>query len=207
MTSTSTIPSNSTNGKTPHTGRKEEELRAAFWHQVKSLPDGHKLKECLQCGTCTGSCPVSYAMDITPRQTVALFRAGMIEEILKSRTIWLCASCYSCTVRCPVGIQVTDTLYALKRLAMEANIYPDKFPVHVLSKAFITNVYKYGRNFEMGLGLRYFLKTGPTKLLGNAALGITMMKRGRMATRPHTIKGVAEVRAIIDRARELEGSK
>ena len=207
MTNRSTLTPETGNGKMPQRVRKEEDLRAAFWNQVKSLPDGQKLKECLQCGTCTGSCPVSYAMDITPRQTVALFRAGMVEEILKSRTIWLCASCYSCTVRCPVGIQVTDTLYALKRLAMEANIYPDKFPVHVLSKAFIANVYKYGRNFEMGLGLRYFLKAGPSKLLGSAALGITMMKRGRLATRPHTIKGVAEVRAIIDRARELEGSK
>ena len=71
-------------------------------------------------------------MDITPRQTVALFRAGRIEEILHSRTIWICASCYSCTVRCPVDIRVTDTLYALKRLAMEQEIYPKNLPVNRL---------------------------------------------------------------------------
>ena len=205
MTSTSTIWPRE-NGGPPKT-RKEKDLRAAFWNQVRSIPDGQKLKECLQCGTCTGSCPVSYAMDITPRETIALLRAGMHAEILASRTIWLCASCYSCTVRCPVGIQVTDTMYALKRLAMDAKIYPSNFPVYALSQAFIANIYKYGRNFEMGLGVRYFLKANPKKLLSSAALGIAMMKRGRMATQPNPIKGEREVRAIIDRASELEGVK
>lgn len=185
--------------------KREAELRAAFWDQVRSFPDGHKIKNCLQCGTCTGTCPVSYTMDITPRETVALFRAGHLEDILQSRTIWICASCYSCTVRCPVGIRVTDTLYALKRLAMDKKIYPDNFPVHALSKGFIANLYKYGRNFELGLGASYFLKTNPMKALGQAGFGMAMMSHGRLSLRPHTIKKIHEVRAIIDRANQMEG--
>jgi quinone-modifying oxidoreductase subunit QmoC len=137
---------------------KEAELRAAFWEQVDGIPEGHKIKKCLQCGTCTGACPVSDVMDITPRRTVAMFRAGLLEDILKSRTIWLCASCYSCTVRCPAGIRVTDTMYALKRIAMEKKIYPDGVPVNVLSVAFTKNVKRYGRNYELGLGLEYFMR-------------------------------------------------
>jgi quinone-modifying oxidoreductase, subunit QmoC len=188
----------------PHQ-KRETELLNAFWDQVRSFPHGQKIKNCLQCGTCTGTCPVSYAMDITPRETVALFRAGRLEDILHSRTIWICASCYSCTVRCPVGIKVTDTLYALKRLAIDKKIYPDNFPVYALSQAFIENVYKYGRNFEMGLGIKYLLKAGPMKLVSNAGFGMAMMSRGRMAMTPSTIKKVNEVRAIIDRAKQLEG--
>jgi heterodisulfide reductase subunit C len=183
----------------------EAELRAAFWDQMRSFPDGQKIKNCLQCGTCTGTCPVSYTMDITPRETVALFRAGMLEEILQSRTIWICASCYSCTVRCPMGIRVTDTLYALKRLAMDKKIYPDKFPVYALSRAFINILYKYGRSFEVILLVHYYLKTSPAKLLANASFGMAMLKRGRLALRPQTVKNVHEVRAIIDRANQLEG--
>lgn len=181
----------------------ESHLRAAFWKQVKTVPDGQKVKACLQCGTCTGSCPVSHMMDITPRGIIALFRAGMIEDILQSRTIWICASCYSCTVRCPAGIRVTDTLYALKRLAMEKKIYPEKFPVYALSRAFTRNIYKYGRNFELGLGLHYFLKTSPRKLFSNAGFGLGMMRRGRLATHPQRIKRLGEVRAIIRRAEQI----
>ena len=183
--------------------KSETELRAAFWGQLSSFPEGDKIKSCLQCGTCSGSCPVSYAMDITPRQTIALFRAGRIEDILHSRTIWICASCYSCTVRCPVGIKVTDTLYALKRIAMSKKIYPNKFPVHTLSRAFIDNVYKYGRNYELGLGMRYYLKSNFVKLFTTMGFGMAMIRRGRLAILPKKIRRVNEVRAIIKRANEL----
>ena len=183
--------------------QSETELRASFWNQLSSFPEGDKIKLCLQCGTCTGTCPVSYAMDITPRQTIGLFRAGLIEQILHSRTIWICASCYSCTVRCPVGIKVTDTLYALKRLAMERKIYPPKFPVHSLSKAFIDNVYRYGRNYELGLGLRYYLRSNIVKLFTNMGFALTMFRKGRLSLLPQKIKRVNEVRAIIARANQL----
>ena len=183
--------------------QKEAELRSAFWDQVESFHDGDKIKLCLQCGTCTGSCPVSYAMDITPRQIVALFRAGMVEDILKSRAIWLCASCYSCTVRCPAGIKVTDTLYALKRIAMEKEIYPLRFPVHTLSKAFTENVYKFGRNYELGLGLKYILKTNLVKLFPNTGFGLKMIKNGRLGLLPKRLKRMREIRAIIDKANQF----
>jgi quinone-modifying oxidoreductase, subunit QmoC len=180
--------------------QKEADLRAAFWDQIGSFPDGDKIKLCLQCGTCTGTCPVSYAMDITPRQTVALFRAGMIEDILRSRAIWICASCYSCTVRCPVGIKVTDTLYALKRLAMDKKIYPLRFPVHTLSKEFTKSVYKYGRNYELGLGIRYFLNTDIVKLFSNMRFGLSMIRNKRLGLIPKRLKRINEIRAIIEKA-------
>lgn len=179
-------------------------MRAAFWEQIKSIPRGEKIQNCIQCDTCTGTCPVSYMMDITPREKVALFRARHLEDILHSRTIWLCASCYACRVRCPSGILVTDLMYALKRLAMEMKIYPRKFPVHALSRAFISNIYKYGLNYELGLGIKYFLKTNPLKLLANARFGFAMMQKGRLSIRPHSIAKVREVRALINRANQLE---
>ncbi|HVP07166.1 MAG TPA: 4Fe-4S dicluster domain-containing protein [Candidatus Acidoferrum sp.] len=183
--------------------KREADLREAFWDQVSHLPEGHKIKNCLQCGTCTGTCPVSYAMDITPRETIALFRAGHIEDILQSRTIWICASCYSCTVRCPMGIKITDTMYALKRLAMDRKIYPNRFPVHTLSKAFVDNVYRYGRNYELGLGIRYMMKAGIGKLIGNMGYGLSMIRRGRLGLLPKKIQRVNQVRAIIERANQF----
>src|SRR5574341_563428 len=110
--------------------RGERELRKSFLTQLELIPGGDKIKGCIQCGTCTGSCPVSYAMDISPRGVMALFRAGDIESILRSRTIWICASCYACTTRCPAGIKITDILYALKRIAMDKGIFPSRFPVY-----------------------------------------------------------------------------
>ena len=190
-------------GKIEPLPRKEADLRAAFWEQVGSFPEGFKIKRCLQCGTCSGTCPVSYAMDITPRQVIALFRAGHIEDILQSRTIWLCASCYSCTVRCPADIRVTDTMYALKRIAMEKNIYPGRFPVPALSRSFIKNIYRYGRNYELGLGIRYLASTSFMKLFSSARFGLAMVRRGRMGLIPRKLKRINNLRAIIDTANKF----
>ncbi len=190
-------------GKIEFLPKKEAELRAAFWEQVGSFPEGFKIKRCLQCGTCTGTCPVSYAMDLTPRQIVAMFRAGHIEEILQSRAIWLCASCYSCTVRCPADIRVTDTMYALKRIAMAKKMYPGRFLVHVLSGAFVDNVYRYGRNYELGLGIRYFARTEISRLISNAGMGWSMIRRGRMGLIPRKLRRIKDIRAIINKANEF----
>lgn len=184
--------------------KREEELRTAFWEQIKNIPRGEKIQNCIQCGTCTGSCPVSYMMDITPRETVALFRAGHLEDILHSRTIWICASCYACRIRCPAGILVTDLMYALKRLAIDMKIYPPKFPVHALSRSFISNIYKYGRNYELGLAIKYFLKTDIKKLFKSASFGFNMVRKGRISVKPTSIKKVKEFQAIIEKANELD---
>jgi heterodisulfide reductase subunit C len=186
--------------------RRESDLRAAYWDQVRTFPDGDKVRNCIQCGTCTGSCPVSYAMDISPRQLVALFRAGFLEEILRSRSIWICASCYACTVRCPVGIRVTDNIYALKRVATRMGVLPD-FPAHVMAEAFAANIARFGRNWELWLGIRYLLQAQPTALLSPRMLrfALAMLKRRRLGILPGRIRRVGEIRAIIRRAEELGG--
>ena len=170
---------------------RESELRKAFLGQVDIIPGGERLRKCIQCGTCTGSCPVSYAMDLSPREVIACFRAGDIETILRSRTIWICASCYACTVRCPQDIRITDLLYALKRVAMEKNIRPRQFPVYVLSEAFVRSIRWFGRNFEMGLLAEFFLRSVKwLDLIKMAPLGLKLLRCGRLGFFPERIAGI-----------------
>lgn len=182
------------------------QICSSFWHHLRSFPDGEKVQNCLQCGTCTGTCPVSHVMDVTPRELIALFRADRLDDVLCSRALWICASCYSCTVRCPADIRVTDTIYALKRLAMERNEEPPGFPVVGLARDFMSSVKRYGRNYEFGLGLRHTVRSRFAGLLGSAGLGLNLMRRGRLGVRPRSIRGIGEVRAIIDAAERTGGS-
>ncbi len=182
----------------------EWELRRKFLEQAELVPGGERIARCLQCGTCTGSCPVSYAMDISPRMVIALFRAGEIEQILRSRTIWICASCYMCTTRCPQQIKITDLLYALKRTAMDTGLYPDRFPVYLLSKSFVRLVNRFGRNHELLLLALYHLRRNPFALLRLLPLGLEMYKRGRLALWPSKIRGVGAIRKILQASEALE---
>ena len=80
-------------------------------------PDWEALLSCMQCGTCSSSCPTAFAMDYTPRQLWQMLQLGMEDEVLNSQTFWLCTVCKSCQVRCPRGISITDTMVALKEYA------------------------------------------------------------------------------------------
>jgi len=140
-------------------------LGEVFLQHVQSIPGGEKIKCCIQCGTCSGSCPTSYAMDYTPREIIAALRAGQLDKVLMSNTIWLCASCYYCTVRCPSGIKLTDIMYELKRLGIEYGLHVRGGTTPVLSTTFLNVVDRYGRSFETELLARFYLRTNPLKLL------------------------------------------
>ncbi len=182
--------------------RYAEDVNPAFPAEIMAKPGGEALRDCIQCGTCSGACPMSVHMDLTPRRVIALTRAGLERDVLESATPWLCASCYECQVRCPRGIKVTDVMYALKRRAIEKGLYPKRFPIPVLAKAFYHMVATHGRNSESRLVIELALRTNPIGLLKMAPVGIKLLKTGRMALGQDRIKDPAQLRKILDAMEE-----
>ena len=170
----------------------EEELNHDFAREVAEATGGDKLYACIQCGTCSGGCPVSPYMDYAPRRIVAMVRAGFEKKVLESSTIWLCASCYNCTVECPKQIKITDVMYALKQRAIKKGVYPSRFPIPVLAREFFDIVMRYGRNHESELLTRMFMKTNPLNALKQAFLGMRLFFTGRMGLLPHKIRARAD---------------
>ena len=69
----------------------------------KQLADVREMVQaCIQCGTCTASCPNEFAMDLTPRRLWRMVLMDRTEAIFSSKTFILCSNCYTCTLRCPV---------------------------------------------------------------------------------------------------------
>jgi heterodisulfide reductase subunit C len=174
------------------------QLAEELMEAVLRLPDGGKIKACIQCGTCSGACPTSYAMDYTPREIIAALRAGMLDRVVNSNTVWMCSSCYGCTVRCPAGIKLTDVMYQLKSLAMRYHMLPRGNKTPALQKSFVAEVESRGRNSELGLMRRFFLSTSPLAGLKNAPLGWALFRRGRLALRSSRVsaQGRQQLRAI-----------
>lgn len=96
------------------------ELDFEFGKQI--TPDLQQLRTCIQCGTCSASCPTAYAMDYTLRQLWKFIQLGLKDEVVNSRTFWLCTTCKACTVRCPRGINLTDTMLMLKQYAVKEGL-------------------------------------------------------------------------------------
>ena len=96
-------------------------LGSEFVRKVKEL-SGENLQLCYQCGMCSGVCPAVPDMDLSPRQVIELARLGMQEEIVNSKTVWICASCLACTVNCPRGFDLSKMMEAIRLLTLRKNI-------------------------------------------------------------------------------------
>lgn len=161
-----------------------------------------KVAACMQCGTCSASCPNAHAMDLTPRQMWRRLILGLTDEVLNSRTFWLCSACYTCTLRCPRGLPLTETIGGLKRLAaMREERRQQKHAAFY--QAFMNNVRTWGRVQEMDLMLHYFAAMrDPLLPLGFTSLGVKLLAKGKLRLPDKSHKG--HLQAIFDKARELE---
>lgn len=182
----------------------EAELDRGFGERIAKIAYGEKLFTCIQCGTCSATCPVSHYMDFTPRRIIGMIREGYKEEILECFTIWLCASCYSCTVDCPKQIKITDVMYALRQEAIAHSEYRTRFPIPVLAREFFKQVLKQGRNSESHLILNLYMKTNPFKLLKMMRLGLGLLRTGRFSLKTEHIEQKEQFRKLLDAVDRLE---
>jgi heterodisulfide reductase subunit C len=95
----------------------KKKIRDSFVQKIEEL-SGQKLLACYQCGKCSAGCPAVSQMDILPNQIIRLAQLGLKEELLESRSIWVCASCYTCNVRCPKGIKIAEVMEALRQVLL-----------------------------------------------------------------------------------------
>jgi heterodisulfide reductase subunit C len=146
-------------------------------------------------------------MDFTPRRIIAMTREGFKEEALNSATIWLCASCYSCTVQCPRDIHITDVMYALKREAIAQGYFPKRFPISVLAQGFYSAVRKHGRSSESWLLVKLFLKTNPLNMFKQAFLGLRLMLNGRLSLKRESIADRKQLHALLEDEEQPRGGE
>ena len=170
------------------------------------LTPGHELRTCIQCGTCTASCPAADAMDITPRQMWRMVNLGLEDEVLHSKTMWLCTICYQCSVRCPRGIPLTETIAKLKQLAIQARIQEWSESTKFY-KSFSDVMRTYGRMREMEFMARYFLATNLFAAIPFTGMALTMFVRGKLKPELPKLGGAGRLDRLFNRVAELEGRK
>ena len=92
----------------------------AFLKKIVAL-SAEAITVCDQCGTCSGSCPMISEMDVTPSQLMRMVQLGQ-SEALDTKTMWMCASCFACTVRCPRGLDVSKVAEALRQVTLRRSV-------------------------------------------------------------------------------------
>lgn len=136
-------------------------------------------------------------MDIPPHRLMRLLHYGRLEEVLRSDTIWVCASCETCSTRCPNNIDISRVMDSLRQLSLEKGIKPSLRNFPVFHSAFLSSIRKHGRVHELEMAVNYSRGSAGLKgLLEQAGIGLTMFLKGKIKLLPSRIRGRRQVKDI-----------
>ena len=193
-----------------------EKYRNSFLKEVEAnVEEGEWVKMCMQCGVCSGSCPLGPHWEHPPQEIFMMIRAGKRDEVLKSSSMWMCTSCYNCIVRCPRELPITHIMHGLAHYAQRLGLAPKQQPTMRFADLFWKNLVKKGRVNELKLGLSlYFMNgfaEGVKTSLKMQSIGLNMLKTKRLNVMEviggHGCKDAKGLQAILGKAREIELAK
>lgn len=89
-------------------------------------------RKCMKCGKCSAACPAYDEMEYHPHQFVSMVENGRVEELMASKGIYRCLSCFACVERCPRSVEPARLIEAV-RLAVirqqgKNHLTPEQIP-------------------------------------------------------------------------------
>lgn len=155
---------------------------------------GQNVYLCYQCVKCTAGCPVSEFFDWQPNQVMRALQLGQEDIALHAETPWLCASCQTCTTRCPQGLDIAAIMDFLTREALEQGIKPPVPEVDIFTTAFMREVRLWGRAFE--LGMMGEMKLRIRNFTDDLDLGLKMFLKNKLPVLPHPAHPPRKVKPV-----------
>jgi heterodisulfide reductase subunit C len=117
----------------------EDQLEPDFAKEIVKY-GGKDVMTCLQCGNCTGVCPISLKIDYKTRSIIKYCQFGLKKFTIGTR--WVCATCYRCYEHCPADINPAEVMIALRHIAIREGVIPP------FIKVAATNLVKYGQSVK-----------------------------------------------------------
>jgi heterodisulfide reductase subunit C len=140
-------------------------------------------------------------MDLQPNQVIHLIQINDPETVLRCRTIWLCASCQTCSARCPDDIDVAQIMDSLRKLAVEEKGSIVEGNGMKFNEFFLDSIRKRGRVNELEILLRYNLAARqPFK---DSHLGLVMLAKRKLKFSSRKIKEVGLIKEIFKNSKRF----
>jgi heterodisulfide reductase subunit C len=152
---------------------------------------------CYQCGKCSAGCPLRIYMKEPPNLIIRYVQLGLYDLALNSSTIWLCAGCQTCSTRCPKNFDLAKFMDGLREIALVNNIPVKEKKILKFHKAFLKQIKKYGRSYELGLVMDYKLKTGD--FMSDVDSAPSLVLNGKLSFLPHKVKGKDKIKNIFNK--------
>jgi len=179
--------------KIPSTAEKGimiDEQDRFFARDVQRL-SGTCLSRCYHCRSCGNGCPFVQAMDYPPNGIIRLVQFGLRHLALESSTIWICVGCHTCSVQCPMNIDIAAIMATLRRLALEEGAMVPEGDILDFHREVLHSIKRYGRAHKLSIMLRY--KARVRKWFADLDVGLKMLARRKMDLRASRVKDIKEI--------------
>ena len=183
---------------------KKNKNSRALKNAVEEI-SGVDISVCFQCKKSSSGCPVAKLTKSRPSEIMRQLHLGAGNELLESDLVWMCASCETCSARCPMGIDVAAVIDALRKLALARGASKQKGNVPLFNRAFLKTVETFGRSYEIGMITAYKLGTG--KLMNDTEKFPAMLKKGKIALLPPRGGDRKTVKRIFKAVKQNKGAQ
>ncbi|MFX0097122.1 MAG: 4Fe-4S dicluster domain-containing protein, partial [Candidatus Hodarchaeota archaeon] len=90
----------------------------------QTLIEKYHLLECIECGTCTGICPVSARAKLNVRRLMRTLSISKNLNIPQENELWSCTTCDACEINCPKKLSPVDYIIGVRNIVVERGKIP-----------------------------------------------------------------------------------
>ena len=149
------------------------------------------LNRCYHCRACGSGCPFIRGMDYPPNGVIRLVQYGLRRQALESHTIWICVGCHTCSVQCPMGIDIAAIMATLRRLALEEGAMIAETNILDFHREVLHSIKQYGRAHKLGIMLRY--KARVHQWFADLDVGLRMLAKRKMDLKASRVQAIEEI--------------
>jgi heterodisulfide reductase subunit C len=157
---------------------------------------GNDYQRCYHCRCCGNGCPFIKAMDYPPNSVIRLLQYGMLDEALSSSTIWVCVACNTCSMQCPMAIDIPAVMDKLRHLALEKGAKVAEPDVLKFHQTVIDSISRYGRTHKLDIMMRFKLST--RRWLQDWQVGLKMLTKRKLDLMPSKVKHMEAIKPFFN---------
>jgi L-lactate utilization protein LutB len=129
-------------------------------------------------------------------KVMRLVQLGLKPEALACNTIWICVGCHTCSIQCPMAIDIAAVMDVLREKALAEGAAVPEPDVLNFHREVLNSIERYGRTHKIEIMMRYKLRK--LDLLSDWQVGLKMLAKRKLDLTPSRVERVGDVKKLFE---------